>query len=136
MAEEKEIQVQNAEKQEIELDNVERTRDRPAFVPRVDIIENQDEIMLVADMPGVGPDAVDVILEQGRLTITGYVEPIAREGYTLAYSEYRVGDFTRSFTLSNKIDQNLIEAVMEKGVLKLRLPKIGPQQTKIAVRAG
>lgn len=134
--EDKDLQAQNAEKQEVELENVERTRDRPAFIPRVDIIENNDEIVLVADMPGVGPDSVEVTLEQDRLTINGYVEPVQPEGYTLAYAEYRVGDFTRSFTLSNKIDRNKIEAAMDKGVLRLRLPKIGPTQTKIAVRAG
>ena len=136
MAEETELQVQNAEKQEIELENVERTRDRPAFVPRVDIIENDDEILLVADMPGVGPESVEITLEQGQLTVNGYVESVEYAGYTLAYSEYRVGDFTRSFTLSNKIDQDKIEAVMDKGVLRLHLPKIGPQKKKIAVRAG
>lgn len=136
MAEEKDLQVQNAEKQEIELEDAERTRDRPAFVPRVDIVENDSEIVLVADMPGVGPDSVEVTLDQDRLTINGYVEPVQPEGYTLAYAEYRVGDFTRSFTLSNKIDREKIEAVMDKGVLRLHLPKSGPSQVKISVRAG
>lgn len=136
MAEERELQVQDTEKQEIETSDAERTRDRPAFVPRVDIAENNDEIMLAADMPGVSPESVDITLEQGKLTITGYVDPVQPEGYTLTYSEYRVGDFVRSFTLSNQIDQANIEATMSNGVLHLRLPKIGPKTTKIAVKTG
>jgi HSP20 family molecular chaperone IbpA len=136
MAEEKELQVQDAEKQEIVESGAERTRDKPAFVPRVDILENNDEIVVVADMPGVSAESVDITLEQDRLTIDGYVEPAQYEGYTLAYAEYRVGDFQRSFTLSNKIDRDKIEATMNNGVLRLRLPKIGPTTTRIAVKAG
>jgi HSP20 family molecular chaperone IbpA len=135
MAEEKDLQVQDTAKQEIETTDAERTRDRLAFVPRVDIVESQEKIELFADMPGVSPDAVDITLEQGQLTINGYVEPEQPEGYTLAYSEYRVGDFVRTFALSNKIDQDGIEAQMKDGVLHLTLPKAGPVQKKIAVKS-
>jgi HSP20 family molecular chaperone IbpA len=134
MAEEsQELQVQ--EKEELEVD-AERTRDRPAFVPRSDIYETKEAIYVVADLPGVHEDAVEITVEKDVLTINGYVESVAPEGYTLAYAEYRVGDYQRSFSLSNRIDQENIEATLKNGVLSLRLPKVSPTTRKITVRAG
>jgi HSP20 family molecular chaperone IbpA len=135
MANEKELQVQDTEKQEIETE-AERTRDRKAFVPRTDIYEDGDNIVIVVDVPGVAEDALEITLEKGVLTIDGYVEPNVPEGYTLAYAEYEVGDYKRSFKLSNQIDQENIEATFKDGVLRRLLPKIGPAKTKkIAVKA-
>lgn len=137
MANETELQLENAEKREIETSDAERTRDRRAFVPRVDIYEDSEAIVVVADMPGVNEGSVDITLDKGVLTINGYVEPSAPEGYSLAYAEYDVGDYERSFQLSDQIDQSGIEAAVRDGVLSLRLPKIGPAQArKIAVKAG
>ena len=137
MSENTELQVQDVEKQEVEETGAERTRDRKAFVPRVDIYETDDQIVLVADMPGVNQDSVEITLEKSMLTINGYVEPEAPEGYDIAYAEYDVGDFERSFRLSNQIDQAKIEASVKDGVLHLVLPKIGPAKArKIAVKAG
>jgi HSP20 family molecular chaperone IbpA len=134
----KEIQVQEAEKQEVTTaSDVERTRDRRAYVPRADIYETDEEIVVVADMPGVDENAVDITLEKNVLTINGYVEPEAPEAYSLGYAEYEVGDYQRSFTLSNYIDQNNIQATVKNGVLELRLPKAGPAKAKkITVKAG
>ncbi len=137
MSENTELQVQDAEKQEVEETGAERIRDRKAFVPRVDIYETDDQIVLVADVPGVDQDSVEITLEKSLLTVNGYVEPEAPEGYDIAYAEYDVGDFERSFRLSNQIDQEKIEASVKDGVLCLILPKIGPAKTrKIAVKAG
>jgi len=137
MSENTELQVQDVEKQEVEETGAERTRDRKAFVPRVDIYETDDQIVLVADMPGVDQDSVEITLEKSLLTVNGYVEPEAHEGYSIAYAEYDIGDFERSFRLSNQIDQDKIEASVKEGVLRLVLPKIGPAKTrKIAVKAG
>jgi HSP20 family protein len=133
MSEEKDLQVQ--EKEVVE-ESAERTRDRPAFVPRVDIYENDDEIVLVADMPSVDETAVDITVENNVLTIRGDVEPMQPEGYSLAYAEYRVGDYQRSFSLSNQVDQEKIEATLKDGVLRLSLPKVGPMTKKIAVKTG
>jgi HSP20 family molecular chaperone IbpA len=132
----KEIQVQDTEKQVAETE-AERTRDRLAFVPRADIYETDEAIYVVADMPGVDESSLDITLEKGVLTLNGTVEPEAPEGYSLAYAEYRVGDYTRSFSLSNEIDQGAIEATLKDGVLRLTLPKVTEAQTrKIAVKAG
>jgi HSP20 family protein len=134
MANEQELQVQETEKREVEVD-VERTRDRVAFVPHTDIYETDQEIIVVTDMPGVDAESVDITLEKNVLTINGYVEPMELEGYTLAYAEYRVGDYQRRFSLSNEIDQEKIEATMKDGVLFLHLPQVGPTTRKIAVQA-
>jgi HSP20 family protein len=133
MSEQKALQVQ--EKEVVE-GSAERTRDRPTFVPRVDIYERDGEIVLVADMPGVDEGSVDITLENNVLTISGNVEPVRPDGYDLAYAEYRVGDYQRSFGLSDEVEQENIEATLEDGVLRLRLPKAGPTTKKIAVKTG
>ena len=131
-----EIQVNDTEKQIAETE-AERTRDQPAFVPRVDIYETDAAITVVTDMPGVSEESVDITLEKGVLTINGYVDPEVPEGYSLAHAEYQVGDFVRSFSLSNEIDQAAIEATLKDGVLRVTLNKITEAQTKkIAVKAG
>ena len=132
----REIQIQEAEKQVAEAE-AERTHDRPTFIPRADIYENDAAIVVIADMPGVGQDSIDITLEKDVLTITGTVEPAPRENYSLAHAEYRVGDYTRSFSLTNEIDQDAIEATLKYGVLRLNLPKAPEARTrKIAVAAG
>ncbi|MGC9469320.1 MAG: Hsp20/alpha crystallin family protein [Anaerolineae bacterium] len=135
MAQGEEIQVQETEKQELAEGSAERTRSRQAFVPRADIYETDEAIVVVADMPGVDADTVEITLEEGVLTINGYVEEAPPEGYTLAYAEYRTGDYVRSFRLSNQIDQQNIDARINDGVLRLQLPKVKPTSRKISVSA-
>jgi HSP20 family molecular chaperone IbpA len=136
MTNEKELQVQDTEKQQVEESDVERTRDNKAFVPRADIYEDGNNIFIVADVPGVDENSIEITLEKGILSINGYVEPEVLDGYTLAYAEYETGDYQRSFKLSNQIDLDKIEATVKSGVLRLTLPKVGPAKTKkIAVKA-
>jgi HSP20 family molecular chaperone IbpA len=125
------------EKQEVQTRNgSERTRARKAYVPRVDIYETNDEIVVLADMPGVDENAVDITLEKNVLSINGYVEPEQPDNYSLAYAEYEVGDYQRSFTLSDEIDRDNIQAAVKNGVLHLHLPKAGPAKVrKITVKA-
>jgi HSP20 family molecular chaperone IbpA len=135
MANETELQVQEAEKREVEASGAERTREQKAFVPYADIYETGDEIVVVSDMPGVSEETVEITLEQDVLTINGYVKTAPPEGYSLAYAEYDVGDFVRSFRVSNEIDRDGIQATLKDGVLRLHLPKAGPAKTKkIAVK--
>jgi HSP20 family protein len=136
MADTKEIQVQQAEKQEVMEGDAERTVARRAFVPRVDIYETDDAINVIADMPGVSADSIDITLEQGVLTINGYVEDERPADHALAYAEYRVGDYTRRFSLSNQIAQDQIDATVKDGVLRLHLPKVKPTTKKISVSVG
>jgi HSP20 family molecular chaperone IbpA len=134
--ENKELQTQEVEKQEISTNGAERTRARKAYVPRADIFETNDAIMVVADMPGVDENSVDITVEKGVLSINGYVEPTHPDNYSLAYAEYEEGDYFRRFTLSNEVDQENIQASVKNGVLRLHLPKAGPAQArKISVKA-
>lgn len=132
----KELQTQDVEKQEIEpVEGAERTSERRAYIPRVDIYENDEGINLVADMPGVDEKSIDIMLEKNVLSIRGTVEAEAPEDYSLAYAEYGVGDYERRFTLSDEIDQENIEASVKNGVLHLHLPKAGPAKArKISVK--
>jgi HSP20 family molecular chaperone IbpA len=122
MSEETTLEVQELEKQEVETE-AERTRDCACFVPRADIYETGDEIVVLVDMPGVDENSVEVTLEESVLTIKGIVEPVAPAGLALAHAEYRVGDFERSFTLGDRIDRDGIEATVKNGVLEMILPK-------------
>ena len=136
MADSAELQVLENEKQEIVEGGAERTRARLAFVPRVDIYETEEAIVLVADMPGVDENSLDITLENRVLTVKGYVNAVWPEDYALAYAEYRIGDYERSFTLTDTVDAAGIEATAKDGVLRLMLPKAVPESRKIAVRAG
>jgi HSP20 family protein len=124
-------------KQEVQTPHgIERTRTGKVYTPAVDIYETKDSVVLVADMPGVDENSLEVTLEKGTLTIYGHVEPHVPAGYSLAYAEYGIGDFQRSFAISNEIDWEHIEGTVKNGVLHLTLPKAGPAQTKkIAIKA-
>jgi HSP20 family protein len=104
----------------------ERTTARKVFIPRVDIHETKDAIVLTADMPGVDEKSIDITLEKSVLTLSGRVEPDTYEGHRAAYAEYEAGDYERAFTLSDEINRDGIEASVKNGVLKLTLPKAEP----------
>mgnify|MGYP003702591499 FL=1 len=76
MSEDQILEVADTEKQEVVESGAERTRDRLAFVPRADIFETEEAIIVVTDMPGVDENTVDVTLEENVLTISGRVEPM------------------------------------------------------------
>ncbi len=101
----------------------ETTRPGTYFQPAVDIFETKDELVLVADMPGVPPDGVDVGLEGDELSIEGRVRSGEYDGLKPLYVEYGVGGYHRRFTLGEMIDRDGIKAQMKNGVLVLRLPK-------------
>ena len=133
----KELQIQEAQKQEVtEVDGTERTRAEQVFVPLADIYETQDNIFVVADMPGVDEKSVDITLEKNVLTINGFVDVQHPDNYDLAYAEYETGHFERRFTLSNEINRDKIEATVKNGVLRLQLPKAKEAKVKkIKVKA-
>lgn len=114
----------------------ELTQRRPVFIPAVDIFENKDSLVLIADMPGVTNDGVEIHLEDSELTMRGKVREEQRDVMPV-YTEYRSGDYYRSFTLSNVIDQQKIEASIKDGVLKIILPKAETAKPRqITVKAG
>lgn len=104
-------------------DTAEQTRSQKLYTPHTDICESKEQIVLLADMPGVKQDGVDITLEQNILTIYGHVDQPEFPGYTLSYAEYGLGGYKRVFALSNEIDRESIQASVKNGVLKLVLPK-------------
>ncbi|MDA8306126.1 MAG: Hsp20/alpha crystallin family protein [Deltaproteobacteria bacterium] len=100
----------------------ESTRDVPVFVPAVDIYESENALTLLADMPGVPIDKIDIDLEADQLTIRGTV-PEREEKGKIIFKEFTYGDYYRQFTLSSDIDRAKIQASMKDGVLRLVLPK-------------
>lgn len=111
-------------------------RVRPVFMPRSDVYETGDDLVIMAEMPGVSPDAVDITLERRILTIRGHTLDAPHEGYRKVYAEYDEGEYERVFTLSEEIDQDRIRATHKDGVLKLELPKAEPVKARrIEVRS-
>jgi HSP20 family protein len=134
MAESKELQVK--EKHEV-ASAAEQTRPGLLFTPNVDIFETAKDLTLVADMPGVAPDNISIDLNEGVLSITGDVKPWEAADESDVLVEFEIGKYFRKFTLPEMIDQEKIEAKLEDGVLRLRLPKAEKARPrKITVTAG
>ena len=92
------------------------------FTPLVDVRETEEESLLLADLPGVKPEDVDVRFDNGELIIDGRCAP-RHQGANYLLSEYGVGDFYRAFTISEQIDWQRISAELKAGVLTVHLPK-------------
>jgi len=130
----KDKEMELKEKKEVKKVAGEGTRPGPVFIPAVDILENANEIVVLADMPGVESNNVDIDLKDNQLTISGKVDPPEADKEVSLYKEFNWGDYIRQFTLSNVIDQGKISAKVEKGVLRLVLPKVEkakPQKIKV-----
>lgn len=92
-----------------------------ALAPAVDIFESADEYRLIADLPGVLQEDIELLLERGELLMVAKRE-LAREGDALALAR-REGDFRRAFRVPDEVDTSEIEASFDSGVLQIRLPK-------------
>ncbi|NLZ18407.1 MAG: Hsp20/alpha crystallin family protein [Desulfobulbaceae bacterium] len=114
----------------------EHTKNEIYYAPQVDIYETEQEVVVVADVPGVLPEGVDVSLEDNVLTIQGRRD-VEQHGGRMVLEEYEPGHYLRRFTVAETIDQERIEASLADGVLRVRLPKAAPAQPKkIAVKIG
>ena len=108
-----------------------------AVLPAVDVFEDASGITLLADMPGVRKDQLELKVEGDALLIEGGVQALMPEGLEAVYAEVRVPRYRRSFTLSRELDTARIEANLKDGVLTLRIPKQAhAQPRRIAVTAG
>lgn len=115
---------------------VEQTPSGVRYRPNVDIFETASELTLCADLPGVARDDLDIQVEHGTLTIHGPVRPRGPQDAESVLCEYGVGDFVRSFRVSEQVDVNKISAELANGVLSLRLPKgETARPRKIAIKA-
>jgi HSP20 family molecular chaperone IbpA len=126
---------QELQKKEAETPaGVERTRSEKVYIPAVDIIEKKDEMVVIADMAGCDENTVDITLEKNLLTIYGKVVPDKGDDLQPALFEYGTGDYQRSFTISEEIDRERINAKVKNGVLTIILPKAAAAKSrKIAV---
>lgn len=109
-------------KDEVSPESGELTYEGSYFTPAVDIYETSNEIILLADIPGVEPADLDVDLNEDVLTIVGKVAPADEEGVELL-SEYRLGTYYRNFRITDMVDRTKISATVTDGVLTLVLPK-------------
>lgn len=93
------------------------------YVPTTDIYETDAALTIVMEVPGVEKKDLDVQLENDVLRVEGKIDFAKYEGLEPVYSEYNVGHYARTFTLSDKIDQAGISADLNDGVLTLTLKK-------------
>lgn len=108
-----------------------------AVLPAVDVFEDSSGITLLADMPGVPKEQLELKVEGDSLLIEGGVQQPMPEGLEAVYAEVRVPRYRRTFTLSRELDSARIDANLKDGVLTLRIPKQAhAQPRRIAVNAG
>jgi len=114
--------------------DLERRTDTPLYRPNLDIAEKEDFFLVMADMPGVDLDDLDINLEDNKLVIRGRVKEESE--LPLIYAEYGVGDFEAILRVSEKVDRDKVSAELKDGVLSLTLPKKAEVKPKsIPVRA-
>jgi HSP20 family protein len=109
---------------------------RQVITPACDIYENEDEILVVADVPGVTADTLDINLEKGELSLEARRVDYGQQGAYVGV-EFYDSDFRRRFAIPGGIDADRIRAELREGVLHLHLPKseaLKPRQ--IPVQAG
>src|SRR5437667_12851728 len=110
-----------------------------AWAPAVDISENEHELLVKADLPGIDPKDLDIRVENNVLTIRGerkFEKKVNEENYLRVERSY--GSFARSFTLANTVNSDAIKAGYQNGVLTLSIPKreeAKPKQIEVTVNA-
>ena len=114
---------------------VESTRNLRQVTPLVDIYENDDEILLHAEMPGVKKDDITVNIDNGNLTLTG-VRTLTMEGAG-EWEEFGNVEYQRAFSVPQTIDVNKVKAELKDGILALHLPKSeAAKPRQIEIKAG
>jgi len=107
------------------------------MVPQVDVVEDSSGITLLADLPGVKKDGLDIKVDGQTLSLEGTVALDAPQPFDAVFAEVRASRYRRSFTLSNELDSAAIDAQLKDGVLRLRIPKVAEAQPRrIEVRVG
>ncbi len=101
----------------------EHMRSKKVFAPRADIYETKESIVVLADLPGIDQNSIDITLEKNVLTIFGACIDRTEKGLNLVYCECPEGNYRRVFLLSEEVDRNGIQASVKNGLLKLVLPK-------------
>lgn len=113
--------------------------DHPArtLVPQVDVFEDSTGVTLLADVPGVRKDGLDIRVDGCNLSLEGQVFDDAAPTGDTVFAEMRAPRYRRAFTLSERLDTGAIDAQLKDGVLRLRIPKLAEAQPRrIEVRIG
>jgi HSP20 family protein len=124
--ESKSLQVKGKE----EIATPEQTKTGPVFAPAVDIFETEEDLTLLADLPGVKSKDLTIDLRDNVLTLAAAVETQEGAQEVDILREYQTGNYFRQFTLSEMIDQSKIEAELKEGVLRLRMSKVEPAKPR------
>ena len=99
-----------------------RESERPIRMP-VDIFEDETGITVLADMPGVSKERLDLQIDKNTLSIQGKTEIPVPDGMEALYADVRSTLYQRNFSLSSELDGSRTEASLKDGVLALRIPK-------------
>jgi HSP20 family molecular chaperone IbpA len=98
--------------------------EREVFLrPATDIFEDDEQLTLVADMPGVSRERLNVQVDQDTLTLEGAIDIQDTAELQALHADVRAGSYRRSFVLSQELDSERIEASLKDGVLQVRIPK-------------
>lgn len=108
-------------------------RPRTTYTPSTDLYSNEEEHLLILDLPGVKETDLEISLEKDELRISAKSSVSEPKG-NLRYSEYGTGDYKRTFLLSEPVEEDKISAVLKNGVLQLKLPRKKPLSRKIEVK--
>ncbi|HLA30336.1 MAG TPA: Hsp20/alpha crystallin family protein [Pseudomonas sp.] len=120
-----------------EVSRSERLEEAQTLLPLVDVFEDKDGILLIADMPGVPKDKLELRVEHDTLLIEGEIAPDTPDKMEAVYAEVRLSRYRRAFSLSSELDTARIDAQLRDGVLTLRIPRHAyVQPRKIEVRVG
>ena len=103
---------------------------RFVFTPPIDIYETDEGLVLLADLPGVSLDSLELQVQDNKLILFGRVKAPVPDAAELRYQEYQVGDFLRSFILSDEVDHDRVTATLTNGVLRVWLPKANRAQAR------
>jgi HSP20 family protein len=123
--------------QEPQATTPQRSRQEPALWPPVDVVEDAGGITLVADMPGVPRDKLNLRVESDTLTIEGDLGLEMPQGMEASHAEVQLARYRRAFSLSKELDADKVSAELAQGVLRVRIPKAEhAQPRKIRVNVG
>jgi len=100
------------------------------YIPTTDIHETGDALIVTMEVPGVDRESIDVKVENDVLRVEARIDAEKYQGMEPLYTEYNVGHFSRSFSLSHVIDQGRIDAALNDGVLTLTLNKVQKAQPR------
>ena len=115
----------------VEAARSEREFSEETFAPLSDIYETDDELVLVAEVPGSAREDITVRIDQGVLTVEGDAKyDVPDEDYARTYVSFCPGQYFRAFALSDEIDREKIIASVADGLLTVRLPKAPEAQSR------